>query len=83
MELLPLTTDPTSTTVLPAVHLVPVKVRSAAPGPASLVTAGPYDLLLLDARHDLAGRPHTVPAAGSGRARGAHPCTSAPDRCQG
>ena len=54
MELLLLTTDPTSTTVLPAVHLLPVKVRSAAPEPASLVTAGPYDLLLLDARHDLA-----------------------------
>ena len=54
MELLLLTTDPTSTTVLPAVHLLPVKLRSAAPEPASLVTAGPYDLLLLDARHDLA-----------------------------
>ena len=54
MEVLLLTTDPTSTTVLPAVHVLPVKVRSAAPEPASLVTAGPYDLLLLDARHDLA-----------------------------
>ena len=54
MEVLLLTTDPTSTTVLPAVHVLPVKVRSAAPEPASLLTAGPYDLLLLDARHDLA-----------------------------
>ena len=54
MELLLLTTDPTPTTVLPAVHLLPVKVNSAAPEPASLLTAGPYDLLLLDARHDLA-----------------------------
>ena len=34
--------------------MLPVKVRSAAPEPASLVTAGPYDLLLLDPRHDLA-----------------------------
>ena len=45
---------PDSTTVLPAVDVLPVKVRSAAPEPASLVTVGPYDLLLLDARHDLA-----------------------------
>jgi len=54
MELLLLTNDPTPTTVLPAVDVLPVKVRSAAPEPPSLVTAGPYDLLLLDARHHLA-----------------------------
>src|SRR5664279_3398402 len=54
MELLLLTTAPTPTSVLPAVDLLPVKVRSAAPQPAALLTAGPYDLLLLDARHDLA-----------------------------
>src|SRR5664279_3517319 len=54
MELLLLTNDPTPTTVLPAVDVLPVKVRSAAPEPPSLLTAGPYDLLLLDARHHLA-----------------------------
>ncbi len=54
MELLLLTTDPTPASVLPAVDLLPVKIRSAAPEAASLVTSGPYDLLLLDARHDLA-----------------------------
>jgi len=54
MELLLLTTAATPTAVLPAVDLLPVKVRSAAPRPTVLVTAGPYDLLLLDARQDLA-----------------------------
>ena len=54
MELLLLTTAATPTSVLPAVDLLPVRVRSAAPQPAALLTAGPYDLLLLDARHDLA-----------------------------
>jgi len=54
MELLLLTTDPTPASVLPAVDLLPVRIRSAAPEAASLVTSGPYDLLLLDARHDLA-----------------------------
>ncbi len=54
MELLLLTTDPTPASVLPAVDLLPVRIRSALPEAASLVTSGPYDLLLLDARHDLA-----------------------------
>jgi len=54
MDLLLLTADPSPTTVLPAVDLLPIKVRAAAPEAASLVTSGPYDLVLLDARHDLA-----------------------------
>jgi len=54
MDLLLLTADPLPTTVLPAVDLLPIKVRAAAPEAASLVTSGPYDLVLLDARHDLA-----------------------------
>ncbi len=54
MDLLLLTADPLPTTVLPAVDLLPIKVRAAAPEAASLVTTGPYDLVLLDARHDLA-----------------------------
>ncbi len=54
MDLLLLTADPHPNSVLPAVDLLPVKLRSAAPEAASLVTAGPYDLVILDARTDLA-----------------------------
>ena len=54
MDLLLLTADPLPAAVLPAVDLLPIKVRAAAPEAASLVTSGPYDLVLLDARHDLA-----------------------------
>jgi DNA-binding response OmpR family regulator len=54
MDLLLLTADPLPMTVLPAVDLLPIKVRAAAPEAASLVTSGPYDLILLDARQDLA-----------------------------
>lgn len=54
MDLLLLTADPQPNSVLPAVDLLPVKLRSAAPEAASLVTAGPYDLVILDARTDLA-----------------------------
>ena len=54
MDLLLLTVDAQPTSVLPAVDLLPVTIRSAPPEAASLVTAGPYDLVLLDARTDLA-----------------------------
>lgn len=54
MDLLMLTADPLPTMVLPAVDLLPVKVRAAPPEAASLITSGPYDLVLVDARHDLA-----------------------------
>lgn len=54
MELLLLTSDPSPDAVLPAVDLLPVSVRAAAPEAASLVTAGPYDVVLVDARADLA-----------------------------
>ena len=54
MDLLLLTADPLPAAVLPAVDLLPIKVRAAAPEAASLVTSGPYDLVLIDARHDLA-----------------------------
>jgi len=53
MDLLLLTTDPAPASVLPAVGLLPVTVRSASPEVAPPVTAGPWDVLLLDARHDL------------------------------
>ena len=54
MDLLLLTADPQPASVLPAVDLLPMTIRSAPPEAASLVTAGPYDLVLLDARSDLA-----------------------------
>ena len=54
MDLLLLTADPSPATVLPALDLLPIQLRSAAPEAASLVTAGPYDLVLVDARTDLA-----------------------------
>jgi DNA-binding response OmpR family regulator len=55
VDLLLLTSDPVPGTVLPALDLLPVRLRSAAPEAASLVTSGPYDLVLVDARRDLAG----------------------------
>ncbi|MGI8418901.1 MAG: winged helix-turn-helix transcriptional regulator, partial [Nakamurella sp.] len=49
-----LTADPDASGVLPAVDLLPMKMRAAAFAAASLVTAGPYDLVLVDARTNLA-----------------------------
>jgi DNA-binding response OmpR family regulator len=54
MDLLLLTTDPAPDTVLPAIDLLPMKLRAGAFEAASLVTAGPYDLVLVDARTNLA-----------------------------
>jgi DNA-binding response OmpR family regulator len=54
MDLLLLTTDSAPDTVLPAIDLLPMKLRAAAFEAASLVTAGPYDLVLVDARTELA-----------------------------
>jgi DNA-binding response OmpR family regulator len=54
VDLLLLTADPVPATVLPALDLLPVRLRSAAPEAASLVTTGPYDLVLVDSRTDLA-----------------------------
>ncbi|MDQ2847396.1 MAG: response regulator transcription factor [Actinomycetota bacterium] len=54
MDLLLLTADPDPAGVLPAIDLLPMKLRAAAFEAASLVTAGPYDLVLLDARTNLA-----------------------------
>lgn len=54
MDLLLLTADPDPAAVLPALDLLPVQVRAAAPEAASLVTAGRYDLVLVDARADIA-----------------------------
>jgi DNA-binding response OmpR family regulator len=55
MELLLLTADPGSASVLPALSLLGHGVRSAAPEVAALLDAGPYDAVLVDARLDLAG----------------------------
>ncbi len=54
MDLLLLTADADPASVLPAADLLPVKLRAAAFDAASLLTAGPYDLVLVDARTNLA-----------------------------
>ena len=55
MELLLLTADPGPGSVLPALSLLPHIVRPATPEVAALLDAGPYDVVLVDARSDLAG----------------------------
>jgi DNA-binding response OmpR family regulator len=55
MELLLLTADSGPGSVLPALSLLPHVVRPAAPEVAALLDAGPYDVVLVDARSDLAG----------------------------
>ncbi|MGH3775793.1 MAG: winged helix-turn-helix transcriptional regulator [Pseudonocardiaceae bacterium] len=55
MELLLLTTDPGPGSVLPALALLAHGVRPAAPEVAALLDAGPHDVVLVDARSDLAG----------------------------
>jgi DNA-binding response OmpR family regulator len=55
MDVLLLTSDADPTGVLPAADLLTITVRTAAPEAASLVTAGPYDVVLVDARDNLAG----------------------------
>ena len=54
MDLLLLTADPDPGSVLPALALLPHGVRPAAPDVAALLTAVPYDAVLVDARTDLA-----------------------------
>ncbi len=54
MELLLLTADRDPDSVLPALSLLPHNVRRGAPEVAALLDAGPYDAVLVDARHDLA-----------------------------
>ncbi|WP_029137632.1 winged helix-turn-helix transcriptional regulator [Nakamurella lactea] len=55
MDVLLLTSESDPVAVLPAADLLPVTLRAAAFEAASLVTAGPYDVVLVDARDDLAG----------------------------
>ena len=54
MELLLLTTEPEAASVLPALELLPHTVRIRRPEVTALLDAGPRDLILLDARGDLA-----------------------------
>jgi DNA-binding response OmpR family regulator len=54
VELLLLTSDPDPTAVLPALSLLPHRVRPLEPEVAALLEAGPYDAVLVDARTDLA-----------------------------
>ena len=55
MELLLLTADPVPGLVLPALALLSHGVRPAAPEVAALLDASPHDVVLVDARSDLAG----------------------------
>ncbi|RIJ71158.1 DNA-binding response regulator [Nakamurella silvestris] len=66
MDLLLLTADADPSSVLPALDLLPVKMRPAVPEASSLVTSGPYDLVILDARHDLAAARSLCRLLGSG-----------------
>jgi DNA-binding response OmpR family regulator len=54
-ELLLLTSDQGSEAVLPALALLPHRVRTLLPDAAALLSAGPHDVILVDARTDLAG----------------------------
>ncbi len=53
-ELLLVTTERDSAEVLPALALLPHTVRVVAPEPSGLISAGPHDAVLVDARNDLA-----------------------------
>ena len=66
MNLLLLTADPDPNSVLPALDLLPVNLRSAAPEAVSLVTSNPDGLVLLDARQDLAAARNLCRLLGSG-----------------
>jgi DNA-binding response OmpR family regulator len=53
VELLLLTADPSPESVLPALSLLPHRVRTAGCEIAALLDAGPHDTVLIDARTDL------------------------------
>ncbi|MDR7302215.1 winged helix-turn-helix transcriptional regulator [Haloactinomyces albus] len=54
-ELLFLTTDEDCTAGLPALALLPHRVRVLQPDPSAMLGAGPHDAVFVDARTDLAG----------------------------
>jgi DNA-binding response OmpR family regulator len=54
-ELLLLTSDQNSEGVLPALALLPHRVRTLQADPSAMLSAGPHDAVLVDARTDLAG----------------------------
>ncbi|QUH05425.1 response regulator transcription factor [Saccharopolyspora erythraea] len=54
-ELLLLTSDRDCQTVLPALGLLPHRVRVLPPEPGAILSAGTHDVVLVDARTDLAG----------------------------
>src|SRR5947208_3441182 len=54
-ELLLLTIERDCEAVLPALALLPHRVRSLQPELSALLSAGPHDAVLVDARSDLAG----------------------------
>jgi DNA-binding response OmpR family regulator len=53
--LLLLTSDQDGEAVLPALALLPHRVRALQVDPAAMLSAGPHDVVLVDARTDLAG----------------------------
>lgn len=55
-ELLLLTGEEDCGAVLPSLPLLPHDVRVLPPDPGALVSAGPHQAVLVDARHDLAAR---------------------------
>ncbi|MFR9730404.1 winged-helix domain-containing protein [Saccharopolyspora sp. MS10] len=54
-ELLLLTGDQNGEAALPALALLPHRVRVLPPEPGAILSAGTHDVVLVDARHDLAG----------------------------
>ncbi|MBE9374791.1 response regulator transcription factor [Saccharopolyspora sp. HNM0983] len=54
-ELLVLTDEPDSEAVLPALALLPHRVRAVPPDPGAVLSGGAHDVVLVDARSDLAG----------------------------
>ena len=55
IDVLLLTTDSDPEAVLPALSLLPHEVRPLRPEVSALLEAGPHDIVLVDARTDLAG----------------------------
>lgn len=66
MDLLLLTADPDAESVLPALVLLPVTVKAAPAEAASLVTADPFDVVVIDARTDLVAARSLCRLLGSG-----------------
>ena len=60
LDLLLLTADPTPGSVVPSLMLLPHHVRTQAPEVTALLEAGSRDVVLVDARTDLAAAPKSA-----------------------